>query len=687
MADYQAQCSSNQYITLLLRTSVASQDVAGNTTTLSWSLHVKKSSASTSATWGNCSYGVTINGNAYSDSGQVRVEAGGDTTVLSGTTVIPHNADGTKTVNLSASISGKIVGSLSASETLITIPRQSSLAISGGTMGSPMTFKITAASSAFTHSLTYSFGSASGTILSYVDAGSHTWTPPLSLANQIPNATSGVITFTLYTWGTGVKVGQTNYTATLTVPASVAPSISSVSAAEATSGLAAKFGAYVQGKSTLKVTTSAAGSYGSTIKSCVISFDGKTYSGTSVTTSAPSKSGSQTITAKVTDSRGRTASKSITISVRPYANPAITALSVWRCTADGVADDSGDYVGITYAYTIASVNSKNDASAKIEYKRNTASSWSSLLTNSAYAVSTTVYPDQEMLSDYQWDIRLTVTDYFGSTTMTVTLPSAEVLMDLLASGDGMGIGKTAETADLLDIGWPVRARSNVKVDGTLDSPTIDYLSSFTPPAGKSNQINDCLLINTSADFSYNFMQSGWVGSDDASKISNCPVSSGQFYAVRHVYADGKNRVLVELTETLPSPGRKWCAKYAGGTWTGWNCIAPAGDYITSQGTSGSWTYRKWNSGVAECWARLNATRKATYVAYDQHSLPFAFTTFTSILTGLSDYNNNSEPTWKWNARAWQIGNNAVIVAVYAPDRDIGTGSTYHVSCHVLGRWK
>ena len=178
MADYTAQCSSNQYITLLLRTSVASQDVASNTTTLSWSLHVKKSSASTSATWGNCSYGVTING-------QVRVEAGGDTTVLSGTTVIPHNADGTKTVNLSASISGKIVGSLSAAETLTTIPRQSSLVISGGAMGSPLTLKITAASSAFTHSLTYSFGSASGTILSYVDAGSHTWTPPLSLAKSL----------------------------------------------------------------------------------------------------------------------------------------------------------------------------------------------------------------------------------------------------------------------------------------------------------------------------------------------------------------------------------------------------------------------------------------------------------------------------------------------------------------------
>lgn len=25
------------------------------------------------------------------------------------------------------------------------------------------------------------------------------------------------------------------------------------------------------------------------------------------------------------------------------------------------------------------------------------------------------------------------------------------------------------------------------------------------------------------------------------------------------------------------------------------------DYVVEQGTSGDWTYRKWNSGIAECW--------------------------------------------------------------------------------------
>lgn len=34
------------------------------------------------------------------------------------------------------------------------------------------------------------------------------------------------------------------------------------------------------------------------------------------------------------------------------------------------------------------------------------------------------------------------------------------------------------------------------------------------------------------------------------------------------------------------------------------------DYIVEKGTSGGWTYRKWNSGVAECWAYFRYTSVA-----------------------------------------------------------------------------
>lgn len=37
----------------------------------------------------------------------------------------------------------------------------------------------------------------------------------------------------------------------------------------------------------------------------------------------------------------------------------------------------------------------------------------------------------------------------------------------------------------------------------------------------------------------------------------------------------------------------------------------ADDYVTEQGTSGDWTYRKWNSGTAECWRTISDSRSST----------------------------------------------------------------------------
>lgn len=627
MADYQAQCSSNQYITLLLRTSVASQDVAGNTTTLSWSLHVKKSSASTSATWGNCSYGVTINGNAYSDSGQVRVEAGGDTTILSGTTVVPHNADGTKTISLSASISGKIVGSLSASEALATIARASTMAVYGATIGSQVQFVISAANAGFTHSLEYQFGSATELILDVVPAGTYMWTPPLSLGSQIPNATSGTMTYKLHTFLSGTVIGVQTYTFPYALPSGVAPSISSVAATEATSGLAAQFGGFVQNKSTLKVAINASGSYGSTIRSYSVSFNGRTYSGNNCTTAAPTSSGNLTLTATVTDSRGRTASRAITVSVLPYDPPAITQLTISRCDSDGNYDPNGDYAAISYAYSISTVNNKNTRTAVIQYKRSTGSSWSNLLTNSAYSANTTVYPSIELLSDYQWDIRLTVSDYFGSSEMTVTMPSAEVLMDLLASGDGMGIGKTAEQSNLFDIGWPLRIGSisedgpYIELQGTDGSAA--WVEVYKGNDGGVQRLdlkcgNGRLGINYdgSVSVSSNIYADGTITANGGivragSKAQlrtdgeggNLRLEAPDSYS-RHWEMDAHNGDLRIYTMTNSNANYKNIVIDTDGNIHADGFLYLAGnlitDFIINNGVSGNWRYWKWYSGLAIC---------------------------------------------------------------------------------------
>ncbi|MBO6270911.1 MAG: hypothetical protein J6N19_17415, partial [Clostridium sp.] len=115
-------------------------------------------------------------------------------------TNIAGNADGTKSVSIGAVFTcytadgrGGSGWSVNASQTvtLRTIPRTSSISMPATTMGNAGTISISRASSSFTHTLTYSFGNASGTIATKTSATSVSWTPPTSLATQIPNSTSG----------------------------------------------------------------------------------------------------------------------------------------------------------------------------------------------------------------------------------------------------------------------------------------------------------------------------------------------------------------------------------------------------------------------------------------------------------------------------------------------------------------
>ena len=46
------------------------------------------------------------------------------------------------------------------------------------------------------------------------------------------------------------------------------------------------------------------------------------------------------------------------------------------------------------------------------------------------------------------------------------------------------------------------------------------------------------------------------------------------------------------------------------------------DYIVEQGTDGIWTYRKWNSGVAECWGyKLTTGTFSAWGSVYSHDVP------------------------------------------------------------------
>ena len=334
-------------------------------------------------------------------------------------------------------------------------------------MGTQVTLYTNRQSSAATHTLRYSFFSVNQTIATGV-TDSCAWTPPISLAAQIPNAASGWGTLLCDTYVNGKLVSTKSCTFTLRVPASVAPTISGVSIAEATAGIAAQFGAYVRTRSTLAVSIAASGAQGSTVSSCRTTLDGVTYTGASFTSNTLNTAGSLTLTVTVTDSRGRTASTTRTIAVLDYSPPSLTKFTAERCNSSGTAPQmDGTRVRVSVGGSVSPVGTKNAISCTVYYKTSSASAWTQAasISPSSYSVNTTnlLLPQTfNALSSY--DLKVRLQDSFYYIEQTVSIGTKQVMMDFYKDGSGVAFGKVAETPGAVEFGWPVKLTEPLGVD-------------------------------------------------------------------------------------------------------------------------------------------------------------------------------------------------------------------------------
>ena len=451
------------YDTLKFTWAQNGQSTVNNLTVINWSLQLIAGSAGKIISTASKSWSVTINGTTYTGTNTVGIENNSTKTLASGQVSITHNADGSKSFSYSFSqefsitFAGASVGTIqgSGTGTLNTIPRatQPTLSATSVDMGQAVTISTPRASTAFTHDLAYSFAGGSYVSIATGVATSYQWTVPLTLANSIPNTSNGTVTIRCITKNGTTEIGTKTVLLTAKVPANIIPSISAVTVTEANTGTITTIGSFVQTRSKVKVAITAAGAYSSTIKSYTSTFEGKNYTGSSFTTDTVTGSGSISIKTTVTDSRGRSVIKTSTISVLAYTAPKITAFQVARYTSAGVADPNGEYVWIRVAYAVTSLNSKNTASAKFEYKKSTATTWSSLYTRTDLSLDTTLKPTTTFSTNDQWDFQVTLTDAFSSatpTTYTAMLPSGAVILDIKADGKGIAFFKTS-TKEGVDI--------------------------------------------------------------------------------------------------------------------------------------------------------------------------------------------------------------------------------------------
>lgn len=446
--------------------SVGSQSVANNTSSVTAKVQlVSTGSSYTINSSASKSGSLTINGTKYTFSFTAALSGNQTKTLYTKTVTVAHNADGTKTCAFSATaginvtLSGTYYGNITASGngTFNTIARASSISSVTSSVSvngtNACTVNITRASSSFTHTVVFSFGSYSK---STTGVGTSTsYAIPTSWLNAIPSATSGTAKVTVTTYSGSTKIGSAvSKNFTLTVPASVVPTIGSVAVADTTTNQTT-YGNMVQSKSKPKFTITASGALGSTIKTYKTEFEGKSYSGATPTASTITKSGTATAKITVTDSRGRTATTNKTWTVVAYTAPKIISFQGFRCLADGTENYEGTYIKAAINFSIATVNNKNTASYTVDYKLQTATTWTTLTSGSVYALNDSIISASGAFGvDNSFDIRLTVKDAFATVTSIFEIPTAFTLLDFNKSGRGLAFGKVSELTEGIEFALP-----------------------------------------------------------------------------------------------------------------------------------------------------------------------------------------------------------------------------------------
>ncbi|CAN7242649.1 DUF859 family phage minor structural protein [Microbacterium sp. LjRoot45] len=420
---------------------------------------------------------------------------------------INHSADGTRTVTFSASVSmgGPLfgTGTPSGSVTLPTIPRATQPDVGGAVnAGSVLEIDLPRASSSFTHTLTYSFEGASGTIATGVGS-SYDWTVPLSLLNRIPDSVSGSGTITAKTYSGSTLVGTKSVAFTIRASSSIVPTVSTLTVSEAVPEIASAIGAYVQAQTKLSYAISgAAGVYGSTITAYKVTVAGQTLTGQSGTTAALAASGTVNVVATVTDSRGRTATRTVAINVLPWAPPSITLLKVQRCLPDGTLNDDGTSLKFTVAASVSSLvngTQRNTLKWQARTRQKDTTVWTStaLTTHSGIALSATfvISTYSELLA---WDARFEVTDRFTTSAQQAVVSVGAVTLDIGPSG--IGVGKRWERG-ALDVAGDIYS-TRLRLSATNDAEPSSTAHAFQIGADTSGNLvidpNEIMARNNGA---------------------------------------------------------------------------------------------------------------------------------------------------------------------------------------------
>ena len=457
-----------------------------------------------------------------------------------------HAADGTLSCAVSSAwscaltYSGAYYASMAVSGTLTgdKIPRASSIASLSTNVpldgASPLAVHIDRAVPSYTHTVRFVFGTKSYTVQNAAQEAS--FVPPQDWLAEIPAASAGIGTCTVETYNGAAYVGSASKGFILLCPEDAVPVMADPVVTRVQNAVPAAWDLYLQNLSGVKIEAAgASGVFGSAVKSYKIECAGYTSDTSSLTVEKLPLAGDAAYTVTVTDTRGKSAVKSGSIQVAPYAPPAVDSLAAYRCDHAGNRLENGTYLCIKAgaSYTVIGENLLS-LSAQI-------------LLNGGVLYTRTLLAGQAAVigpvqADKAYDVKVTAADLFSSGERWAMVSSTRYYLHFKKGGGrGVAFGKAAEH------------------DGAVElAPELD------------------LMLKGEA----------------------------------------------------------------------------LSDFVTETGESGGWTYRKWHSGMAECWKftqiQINVTTAAGSLYYSDLipiQLPFAMTdvTFTGSVGQLETLVNPGQP--------------------------------------------
>jgi hypothetical protein len=434
--------TNNSNWTYKLEVSESNVNISNNTSQVTVTAYIGRAS-SRSYLGGSWSGSITVSGSTQNMSGTISyptyINGGAWLTLATKTFTVSHNADGSKTASISSSFRSSDFTPSSASAsgnvTLTTIPRSSSVSCSGGDIESTTKINITRASSSFTHTITYSFGSLSGTIATKTSSTSINWTIPASFYSQIPNTNSGTgtISCTTYSGNTSVGTKTCQFTAKVTNANPIIGSYSYQDTNLLTTTLTGDNQKIIKNKSYLSFEVGEATALKeATISSYVINFNNQNYtvtptSGVYELTITPNVSTNTTATLTVTDSRGNKSISSLTIQILDWEKPYGT-YSVKR------QDNFYSKTFIKVNPNYSSLDGLNSLTIKFRYKKVTESTYSSYINLSAYQEY-----NINLNNLYDYDIQIKLEDLLDYQEYDIVLPKGIPLLYLDTKNMSVGV--------------------------------------------------------------------------------------------------------------------------------------------------------------------------------------------------------------------------------------------------------